>query len=73
MCAYCHILNMYTHILIAGTEFPLRMTLCFEKDLIIYLWLERLALEERIFRDKEKKKELNDPLGEIFKKFGDKE
>lgn len=40
---------------------------------IIYLWLERLALEERIFRDKEKKKELNDPLGEIFKKFGDKE
>lgn len=66
MCVHIFILNMYTHILIAGTEFPLRMTLCLKKDLIIYLWLERLALRENIQRQEKKKKEINCPLGEIF-------
>lgn len=67
MCVHIFIfLNMYTHILIAGTEFPLRMTLLPQKDLIIYLWLERLALRENIQRQEKKKKEINCPLGEIF-------
>ena len=56
MCVHIFILNMYTHILIAGTEFPLSMTLCLKKDLIIYLWLERLALRENIQRQEKKKR-----------------
>lgn len=61
-----HVCHVYTHILIAGTEFPLGMALCFMKDLIIYLWLERLALRDRIFRDKKRKRQPNSSLVEIL-------